>query len=40
MTPPDPRCSVVLLPLANPLTTVALFLGLAGNMSSAERNRQ
>lgn len=31
---------VVLLPLANPLTTVALFLGLAGNMSSAERNRQ
>ncbi|EMY5072817.1 MarC family NAAT transporter [Salmonella enterica] len=31
---------VVLLPLANPLTTVALFLGLAGNMNSAERNRQ
>lgn len=31
---------VVILPLANPLTTVALFLGLAGNMSSAERNRQ
>ncbi|EFW54714.1 PTS system protein, cellobiose-specific IIC component [Shigella boydii ATCC 9905] len=30
----------VLLPLANPLTTVALFLGLAGNMNSAERNRQ
>ncbi len=29
---------VVLLPLANPLTTVALFLGLAGNMNSAERN--
>lgn len=27
---------VVLLPLANPLTTVALFLGLAGNMNSAE----
>ncbi|MEA7604755.1 hypothetical protein ONJ17_26095, partial [Salmonella enterica subsp. enterica serovar Agona] len=26
---------VVLLPLANPLTTVALFLGLAGNMNSA-----
>lgn len=24
---------VVLLPLANPLTTVALFLGLAGNMN-------
>ncbi|MEB4675547.1 MarC family NAAT transporter [Enterobacteriaceae bacterium G50] len=31
---------VVLLPLANPLTTVALFLGLAGNMNAAERNRQ
>ena len=31
---------LVLLPLANPLTTVALFLGLAGNMNSAERNRQ
>lgn len=31
---------VVLLPLANPLTTVALFLGLAGNMNRAERNRQ
>ena len=31
---------VVLLPLANPLTTVALFLGLAGNMNNAERNRQ
>lgn len=31
---------VVLLPLANPLTTVALFLGLAGDMNSAERNQQ
>ncbi|AXF78609.1 MarC family NAAT transporter [Erwinia tracheiphila] len=31
---------VVLLPLANPLTTVALFLGLAGDMNYAERNRQ
>lgn len=31
---------MVLLPLANPLTTVALFLGTAGNMNSAERNRQ
>lgn len=31
---------VVILPLANPLTTVALFLGLASNMNSAERNRQ
>ena len=31
---------VVLLPLANPLTTVALFLGLAGNMNSAERKHQ
>lgn len=31
---------MVLLPLANPLTTVALFLGLAGNMNSAERNHQ
>ncbi|XPE41505.1 MarC family NAAT transporter [Shigella flexneri] len=26
--------------MANPLTTVAFFLGLAGNMNSAERNRQ
>lgn len=31
---------VVLLPLANPLTTVALFLGLAGEMNFSERNRQ
>ncbi|MGB9097850.1 MarC family NAAT transporter [Erwinia sp.] len=31
---------VVLLPLANPLTTVVLFLGLAGQMSSAERNKE
>lgn len=31
---------VVLLPLANPLTTVALFLGLAGDMNYQERNRQ
>lgn len=31
---------VVLLPLANPLTTVALFLGLAGNMNREERNCQ
>lgn len=30
----------MILPLANPLTTVALFLGLAGNMNNAERNRQ
>ena len=30
----------VLLPLANPLTTVALFLGPAGNMNNAERNKQ
>jgi len=30
---------VVLLPLANPLTTVALFLGLAGNMNAVQRNR-
>jgi multiple antibiotic resistance protein len=30
---------VVLLPLANPLTTVALFLA-GGNMNSAERNHQ
>ncbi len=30
----------MLLPLANPLTTVALFLGLAGNMNNAERNKQ
>ncbi len=31
---------VVILPLANPLTTVALFLGLAGHMNSAQRNRE
>ncbi|HHS9922793.1 MarC family NAAT transporter [Klebsiella variicola] len=31
---------VMILPLANPLTTVMLFLGLAGNMSLSERNRQ
>ena len=31
---------VVILPLANPLTTVALFLGLAGNMNNEERNKQ
>lgn len=31
---------VLILPLANPLTTVALFLGLAGGMSYRERNRQ
>lgn len=31
---------VVILPLANPLTTVALFLGLAGNMNSVQRNQQ
>ncbi|ADO11856.1 Multiple antibiotic resistance protein marC [Pantoea vagans C9-1] len=31
---------VVILPLANPLTTVALFLGLAGEMNFQERNRQ
>ncbi|AIX74594.1 MAG: MarC family NAAT transporter [Mixta calida] len=31
---------VVLLPLANPLTTVALFLGLAGDMSASERRKQ
>ena len=29
---------VVLLPLANPLTTVALFLGLAGNMNKQQRD--
>lgn len=31
---------VVLLPLANPLTSVALFLGLSGEMNFTERNRQ
>lgn len=29
---------VVLLPLANPLTTIALFLGLAGNMNKQQRD--
>ncbi|KAA9002062.1 MarC family NAAT transporter [Affinibrenneria salicis] len=31
---------LVLLPLANPLTTVALLLGLSGNMTNDERNQQ
>ena len=31
---------VTLLPLANPLTTVALFIGLSGDMTRAERERQ
>ncbi|MDO2946802.1 MarC family NAAT transporter [Aeromonas simiae] len=31
---------MVLLPLANPLTTVALMLGLCGDMSYQERHRQ
>ena len=31
---------LVLLPLANPLTTVALLLGLSGNMTREERNQQ
>ena len=31
---------VVLLPRANPLTTVALFLGLAGDMNREQRNHQ
>ncbi len=31
---------VLLLPLANPLTTVALLLGLSGNMTNEERNNQ
>jgi membrane protein, MarC family len=31
---------VVILPLANPLTTVALLLGMSGKMSQAERDRQ
>lgn len=31
---------VLLLPLTNPPTTVALLLGLSGNMSDDERNRQ
>lgn len=30
---------VVLLPLANPLTTIALFLGLAGDMNKQQRDR-
>lgn len=31
---------MLLLPLANPLTTVALFLGMSGNMSVNERHQQ
>lgn len=31
---------ITLLPLANPLTTVALFIGLSGGMTRAERQRQ
>lgn len=30
---------MVLLPLANPLTAIAIFLGLSGGMSKAERNK-
>ncbi len=30
---------VILLPLANPLTAVAMFLGLSGGMSKEERNK-
>lgn len=30
---------VLLLPLANPLTAVAMFLGLAGNMPKSERDK-
>ncbi len=31
---------ITLLPLANPLTTVALFIGLSGDMTRTERQRQ
>ncbi|HEY0332218.1 MAG TPA: MarC family NAAT transporter, partial [Stenotrophomonas sp.] len=31
---------VMLLPIANPLTTVALLMGLSKNMTAQERNRQ
>lgn len=31
---------ILLLPLANPLTTVALFLGLSGSMNNRERRKQ
>ncbi|PWI77048.1 hypothetical protein DEO48_26460 [Enterobacter sp. CGMCC 5087] len=31
---------IALLPLVNPLTTVALFLGLSGGMSPAQRRSQ
>ncbi|WP_114193998.1 MarC family NAAT transporter [Edaphovirga cremea] len=31
---------MILLPLANPLTTVALLLGLSGNMTKEERDNQ
>ncbi|MFZ4832912.1 MarC family NAAT transporter [Rouxiella sp. Mn2063] len=31
---------MILLPLANPLTTIALLLGLAGDMTDEERNNQ
>ncbi|BDH44829.1 UPF0056 inner membrane protein [Salmonella enterica subsp. enterica serovar Choleraesuis] len=31
---------LLILPLANPLTTVALFLGLSGNMGRVERHKQ
>lgn len=31
---------MVLLPLVNPLTTVALFLSLSKNMTAEERNQQ
>ncbi|HEK2743178.1 TPA: MarC family NAAT transporter [Proteus mirabilis] len=31
---------ILLLPLTNPLTTVALWLGLSGNMTKEQRNQQ
>lgn len=31
---------VLLLPLANPLTTIAVMLSLSGNMTKEQRNHQ
>lgn len=31
---------ILLLPLANPLTTVAVMLGISGNMTKEQRNQQ
>ncbi len=31
---------IILIPLANPVTTVALFIGLSSNMTKQEKNKE